>query len=72
MKLRKLNGAIRALQGNPLIAFRVGSPPVVLNVHVQKTDLLAKLGEAFPDGGETGLCLTGEGFLTADVAETQW
>lgn len=71
MKLRKLNGAIRAAP-YVQIAFRVGSPPLVLHVVLQKTVLLDKLKGAFPEGGETGLMLDGNGFLTADVAETQW
>lgn len=68
MILRKLNGAIRAHEGAPRIYVNVGGI-VPLHVGVQKTSLLDELAKAFPDGGETGLWLSSQGWLMKEGSE---
>lgn len=67
MKLGPLKSAIRDLQQAPRALFRI-HPDVVLEVHLQKTPLLASLDTAFPNGraSETGLTINAEGFLTRE------
>jgi hypothetical protein len=66
MKLGNLRGAIRKTKGNPTFTTTFGG--VEMTLTLQKGPLLEALGEAFPDGAETGIEFDSENAILFEAA----